>query len=125
MRILIVEDHADSRYAVERFFSRRGHVVTAAGDLKSGLQFLHDQPFDAIISDIALPDGTGYAMMSEARRDGIDALAIAVSAYGFPNDAFEGGVTGFDYHVQKPFDLEFLHSLITTTKQNNEADTSN
>jgi DNA-binding response OmpR family regulator len=118
MRILIVEDHVDSRQAVERFFSRRGHIVTAVGDLKSGLKSLHEEPFDAIISDIALPDGTGYAMMSEARRDGINTLAIAVSAYGFPGDAFEGRVTGFDYHVQKPFDFEFLHSLITATKDN-------
>jgi DNA-binding response OmpR family regulator len=121
VRILIVEDHADSRDAVERFFSRRGHVVTATGDVKSGLQYLHDQPFDAIISDIALPDGTGYAMINEARRDGINTLAIAVSAYGFPNDAFEGRVTGFDYHVPKPFDLEFLYSLITTTRRNSDA----
>jgi len=121
MRILVVEDHADTRHAVERFFAKRGHVITSAADVKSGLQFLHEKTFDAIISDIALPDGTGYALMNEARRDGIDTLAIAVSAFGFPRDAFEGRVTGFDYHVQKPFDLEFLLSLITATKLNSEA----
>jgi DNA-binding response OmpR family regulator len=118
MRILVVEDHADTRHAVERFFTKRGHVITSAADVKSGLQFLHAKTFDAIISDIALPDGTGYALMNEARRDGIDTLAIAVSAFGFPPDAFEGHVSGFDYHVQKPFDLEFLLSLITVTKLN-------
>ena len=74
--------------------------------------FFAIETFDVIISDIALPDGTGYALMSEARRNGVDALAIAVSAYGFPNDAFEGKVTGFNYHVPKPFDCAFLNSLI-------------
>ena len=116
MRILLVEDHADTRYAIERYFRRRGHVVALAGDLESATRFLQHESFDVIISDIALPDGTGYALMSEARRNGINTLAIAISAYGFPNDAFEGKVTGFDYHVPKPFDCAFLYSLVSEAK---------
>ena len=121
MRILLVEDHADTRYVLERYFNRRGHVVTSAGDLESASRFLRDQTFDAIISDIALPDGTGYALMDEARRNGIDALAIAVSAYGFPTDAFEKKVTGFNYHVPKPYDCAFLDSLINEAKHEGAA----
>ena len=112
MRILIVEDHADSRRALERYLSRRGHNVVLAEDVQSATQSLQDEQFDAIISDIALPDGTGYALMNEARRNGINAVAVAVSAYGFPNDAFEGTVTGFDYHLPKPYDCAVLVSLI-------------
>jgi CheY-like chemotaxis protein len=116
MRILLVEDHADTRYVFERYFNRRGHVVTSAGDVETASRFLRDQTFDVIISDIALPDGTGYALMNEARRNGVGALGIAISAYGFPNDAFEGKVTGFNYHVPKPFDCAFLDSLINEAK---------
>ena len=66
-------------------------------------------------------DGTGYALMDEARRNGIDALAIAVSAYGFPTDAFEKKVTGFNYHVPKPYDCAFLDSLINEAKHEGAA----
>ncbi len=112
MHILVVEDHTDTRYVLERFLTQCGYDVSVAGNLESGLKFLHAQSFDAIVSDIALPDGTGYALMSEARRRGIDALAIALSAYSYPRDVEEAKVTGFDYHLKKPFDCNQLRSLL-------------
>ena len=71
MHILIVEDHADSREQLERCLSRRDYDVTTAEDLRTGIDLLNMQQFDAIITDIALPDGTGYALISEVRRRGI------------------------------------------------------
>ena len=112
MHILVVEDHTDTRNVLERFLRQCGYDVAAAENLENGLRFLHSQPFDAIVSDIALPDGTGYALMSEARRSGIDSLAIAVSAYSYPSDVEEAKVTGFDYHLGKPFDCDQLRSLL-------------
>ena len=112
MQILVVEDHEDTRNVLERFFVRCGFDVSSAATLEEGLQFLQTKPFDAIVSDIALSDGTGYALISEARRRGIAALAIALSAYSFPADVEEAKVTGFDYHVQKPFDCAHLRSLL-------------
>jgi CheY-like chemotaxis protein len=112
MRVLIVEDHRDSRELLARCLSRRGHDVTTAADLHTGVDLLSKQSFDAIISDIALPDGTGYALMSEARRRGIHALGIAVSAYPYPSDVDEPGVTGFRYHLTKPVSCDQLCSLL-------------
>src|SRR5439155_5034000 len=84
MQVLIVEDHRDSREQLERCLARRDYDVATAGDLQTGIDFLDKERFDAIISDIALPDGTGYALISEARRRGIRALGIAVSDYTYP-----------------------------------------
>src|SRR5215472_4922786 len=75
-RVLLVEDHNDTRTVIERFLKRTGLDVLAAGDLKTALNFVEAEHFDVIISDIALPDGTGYALISEARRRGIRALGI-------------------------------------------------
>jgi CheY-like chemotaxis protein len=112
MHILVVEDHDDTRDALKRFLTRCGYDVAAAGDLKTGLDFLQTEPFDAIVSDIALPDGTGYALISEARRRGIGALAIALSAYSYPHEVEERKLTGFDYHLLKPLDCIHLRSLL-------------
>ena len=112
MRVLIVEDHQDSRELLKRCLSRRDFDVTAAGDLQTGIDLLDKAPFDAIISDIALPDGTGYALMSEARRRGIHAFSIAISAYPYPSDVDEPGVTGFRYHLMKPISCDDLSSLL-------------
>jgi CheY-like chemotaxis protein len=112
MRILIVEDHDDTRDALERFLSRCGYGVAVAADLRSALNLLQSQPFDAVISDIALPDGTGYALISEARRRGINVLAIALTAYSYPRGVDEPKITGFNYYLQKPLDCMKLRTLL-------------
>jgi CheY-like chemotaxis protein len=112
MRVLIVEDHLDSCEELERCLTRRNCRVAAAGDLQTGIDFLDKQQFDAIVSDIALPDGTGYALISEARQRGIHALCIAISGYPYPQDVNEPGATGFHYHLSKPVDCDYLYSLL-------------
>jgi CheY-like chemotaxis protein len=116
MQVLIVEDHQDSREMLERYLTRRGYDVTTAGDLQAGIDLLDEQRFDAIISDFALPDGTGYALMSEVRRRGIRALGIAISGYAYPSDVNEPGVTGFDYHLTKPVNCDRLCSLLKESR---------
>jgi hypothetical protein len=60
MRILVVEDHEDTRQVLMRLLQHWGFTVITARTLQSGLRFLQTERFDAIVSDIALPDGTGY-----------------------------------------------------------------
>jgi CheY-like chemotaxis protein len=112
VRILVVEDHEDTRGVLKRCFARSGHEVAVAEDLQSGIDRLEHDHFDVIVSDIALPDGTGYALISEARKRGIDALGIAFSAYDYPSDVEEPKATGFDYHLNKPFDSDRLFSIV-------------
>jgi CheY-like chemotaxis protein len=112
MQVLIVEDNPDSRETLERYLTRRDYDVAAAGNLRTGIDFLKEKRFDAIISDIALPDGTGYTLLNEARRRGIRALSIAMSGYPYPSEVNEPGVTGFDYHLTKPVDCDYLCSLL-------------
>jgi len=112
MRVLVVEDHEDTRAVLERLLTHCGYDFASAGTLKNGLNLLQTHRFGAIVSDIALPDGTGYALISEARRRGIDVLAIALSAYSYPDEVGEARLTGFDYHLQKPCDCTQLRSLL-------------
>ena len=116
MQVLIVEDDQDSREQLERCLTRRDYDVATAGDLQTGVDFLDKHQFDAIISDIALLDGTGYALISEARRRGIRALGIAVSGYPYPSDVNEPGATGFNHHLTKPIDCDHLCSLLKESR---------
>ena len=122
MRVLVLEDHEDTRVVLERFVTRCGYDVLSAGTLKNGLNLLQTHRFGAIVSDIALPDGTGYALISEARRRGIDALAIALSAYSYPEEVREARLTGFDYHLKKPCDCTQLRSLLEKAAASYQSD---
>jgi DNA-binding response OmpR family regulator len=112
MRILLVEDHPDTRHVLARLLTHWGFDVFSAENLQGGLDQLDRQPVDAIVSDIGLPDGTGYALISEVRRRGDNVLAIALSGYGFPTEVKVSKQTGFDHHLSKPFDCQELRSLL-------------
>jgi CheY-like chemotaxis protein len=113
MRILVVEDHQDTRQVLVGLLTRWGYIVSAADTLKSGLTKLESEPpVDVILSDIALPDGTGYALVSEARRRGKRVLAIALSGYTYPSDVHIAKLTGFDHHLSKPCDCASLRSIL-------------
>ena len=111
---MIVEDNPDSRETLKRYLTRRDYDVAAAGDLREGIKFLNKERFDAIISDIMLPDGTGYTLINEARRLGMRALGIAMSGFPYPSNVEEPGITGFDYHLTKPVDCDHLCSLLAS-----------
>lgn len=113
MQILVVEDHADTRNVLTRLLTRWGYDVLSADSLKEGLERLNTEPqIDVIVSDIALPDGTGYALVSEARRQGKRLLAIALSGYAYPSDVKVAKLTGFDHHLSKPCDCHYLRTLL-------------
>src|SRR5437868_450400 len=112
MRILVVEDHQATRQVLTRLLTRWGFEVAAAENFRSGLNRLETEPIDVLLSDIALPDGTGYALVSEARRRGKQLLAIALSGYSYPSEVKIAKLTGFDHHLSKPCDCHHLRSLL-------------
>ncbi|MEY2438702.1 MAG: hypothetical protein QOI34_87 [Verrucomicrobiota bacterium] len=112
MRILVVEDHADTRQVLTNLLTHWGFDVSPAGTLQSGLNRLETESIDVILSDIALPDGTGYALIQEARRRGKEVLAIALSGYNYPAEIEIAKLTGFDHHLSKPCDCQQLRSLL-------------
>jgi DNA-binding response OmpR family regulator len=115
MRVLLVEDHEESREVLARLMRHWGFEVITAETLEAAVNVLGVQ-YDAIISDIALPDGSGYALISEAKRRQNNVLAIALSGYSSPMDVQIGKMAGFDHHLTKPFDCEQIRSLLATVR---------
>jgi DNA-binding response OmpR family regulator len=122
MRILVVEDHRETLDMLTRLLSRWGFDAVPADTLEGGLNRLATEPIDVILSDIGLPDGTGYALVSEARRRGKQVLAIALSGYSYPSEVTIAKLTGFDHHLSKPCDCHHLRCLLEE-KNHREAST--
>jgi CheY-like chemotaxis protein len=116
-RVLVVEDHGDSREVLARLLRHWGAEVVTAVNLASALDLL-DTTFDAIIADIGLPDGSGYAVINEAKRRHKNVLGIALSGYASPIDVDIGKMAGFDHHLTKPFDCEEIRSLLAISASN-------
>src|SRR5205807_9212601 len=87
MRILVVEDQQDTRQVLTGLLRRWGYDVFPADSLKSGMdRLVTEPPIDVILSDIGLPDGSGYALVSEARPRGTRALPIALAGHRCPSE---------------------------------------
>jgi CheY-like chemotaxis protein/anti-sigma regulatory factor (Ser/Thr protein kinase) len=111
LRILLVDDHQDTCAALERLLVRRGHLVATAHTLRSALESAVHSQFDLLISDVALPDGTGLDLMMQLRAiSGIP--GIAISGFGNNGDIEKSLQAGFSAHLVKPIKLEKLEGAI-------------
>jgi two-component system CheB/CheR fusion protein len=115
LRLLLVEDHADTAEAMACLLEAKGYVVRVAGSLAAAHQAIEADPgFDLVISDLGLPDGTGIDLMSELSR-GYGLPGIALSGYGMEDDVRRSREAGFKAHLTKPVSLEALEEAIRAT----------
>jgi two-component system, NtrC family, response regulator PilR len=68
MDILFVEDHDESRTVISKILAGCGHHVTPAASIEEALRLLTIRRFDVLVSDISLPDGSGFELVAEAKK---------------------------------------------------------
>lgn len=110
MRILLVEDHEDTNRSLTNLLRRRGYQVQSALNFQSALDVSANEEFDVLISDLALPDGSGIDLMQKLSSR--PALRIALTGFGMEDDIRKSYEAGFQHHLVKPIDLNKLDSLI-------------
>jgi len=111
LRILVVEDHADTLQVLARLLDHFGHKISVADTAHSALQFLQSTAFDVILSDIVLPDGSGYDIVSQAKQKQA-VKAVALSGLDREEDIRRGKEAGFDFHLSKPVDFHELRTVL-------------
>jgi signal transduction histidine kinase len=111
MRILLVEDHEPTRTALTHLLTDRDCKVLAAKSVAEAQALAQQQTFDLVVSDIGLPDGNGYALMSEL-RDNFGLKGIALTGYGMEQDVARGQNAGFVAYLIKPVRVEYLEKAL-------------
>jgi CheY-like chemotaxis protein len=110
-RLLLVEDHDITRTTIDRLLTRRGYEVKSASCSKDAVQLAMANAFDLVISDIGLPDGDGYALMKDLRKQ-YGLRGIALTGYGMEDDIERGRDAGFVAHLTKPVDVQKLAAVL-------------
>jgi PAS domain S-box-containing protein len=111
LRILLVEDHEDTRQIFRMILTQKGHSVQTAATAKAALTLADNHPFDLVISDLGLPDISGTDLM-RILRERYSLRGVAVSGYGMDKDIRESKSAGFDYHLTKPADPAKVDQLL-------------
>jgi PAS domain S-box-containing protein len=111
LRILFVEDHADTARVLGRILQTAGFDVSHANSLVNARELANSRRFDLVISDVGLPDGSGLDLMRGLReKQGL--TGIALSGFGTDDDVAASTAAGFAEHITKPVDWERLKSAI-------------
>jgi signal transduction histidine kinase len=109
--LLVVDDHHDTCIGMKMLLERRGYRITLAHTAGQAIEQAQQQEFDLLISDIGLPDRSGYDLMRELRAKK-SMRGIALSGYGMENDITKARAAGFSEHLTKPINFDRLDEAI-------------
>ena len=115
-RILLVEDHEQTRATLTQLLQRRGHTVATVATTEAARERAARGDCDLIISDLGLPDGDGHKLMSDL-QGAYGLSGIALSGYGMEDDIRRSRDSGFFMHLTKPVDIRVLESAIASAPQ--------
>jgi signal transduction histidine kinase/ActR/RegA family two-component response regulator len=106
LRVLLVDDEADSRSVVARLLARAGVEVSEAASAEEASEILGSWEADLLISDIAMPGEDGYSLLRRLRASPEERLrhlpALAFTAFARPEDEQQAVQAGFTQHLAKP-----------------------
>ena len=114
MRILVVDDSADTVEMLQTLLEMDGALVSTAGGGPEALQILEEKSFDVILSDISMPDMDGFELLSRLRKlpNGADVPVLALTGFGRAEDVERATSEGFFSHITKPVDVSAIVTML-------------
>jgi CheY-like chemotaxis protein/nitrogen-specific signal transduction histidine kinase len=115
-RILVVDDNEDSAEVTAILLRLEGHEVTVAHSGPAAIEQIPAALPDILLLDIGLPEMDGYELARHLRNmpETRNAIFIALTGYGRPDDRQNSKSAGYDHHLVKPIEPEELLALIAT-----------
>ncbi len=113
LRVLVVDDDADSNAVVRALLTSFGAEVRTATSAGEALVIAGEWHPDVLVTDLEMPGEDGYALVRQLRAAG-GVPAVALTAYTAASDRVRVHAAGFHAHVAKPFDPAQLASAVET-----------
>jgi signal transduction histidine kinase/DNA-binding response OmpR family regulator len=116
LRILVVDDEADSRELVATILKRSGGEVRCSPSAADAIQTFKEWQPDLLVSDLAMPNEDGFALLKKVRnlksKRARQIPAVALSAYASDEDRALSLAKGFQMHLTKPIEPDNLVTSI-------------
>ena len=106
-RILLVEDDRDVRPLLEHIMLGEGLDVTTSETAANAIALLDSQPFDLVVADVNLPDGSGLRVADKAKGAGVSALVVT----GHGLTLQPGALASYDYLLKPLRPKELLDAI--------------
>jgi CheY-like chemotaxis protein len=110
----VVDDDPDARELIAMALRQAGARVTSVDSVSEAFTTLGRTKPDAVVTDIAMPNASGYDLVRRLRTDPANAAmpVVAITAYDRVEDRERAMAEGFDAHVGKPFDPRAVVGLL-------------
>jgi signal transduction histidine kinase len=116
LRVVVADDQEDSRDLIDYLLTQQGAVVTGAASAAEAFAAVREHPPDVLLSDIEMPDESGYAFIGRVRalapEEGGAVPAAAMTAHGSREDRERALAAGFQRHLPKSFQPADLYALV-------------
>ena len=122
MYILVIEDNPDLVANLYDYLEPKGYIVDAAYDSRSGMQFIQDKVYDAIVLDLTLPGLDGLEVCRRIRDAGVNTPVLMLTARDTLDDKLNGFSAGTDDYLVKPFALQELEARLRALVRRSRGD---
>lgn len=112
MRILVVDDHEETRALLVRNLELAGHGVKAVETRAEAFTLLESSPFDVVVLDVMLPDGSGIELCTQLREANLLVPILLLTARVDVRSRVQGLEAGADDYLGKPFALSELRARV-------------
>ena len=113
-RLLVVDDEPDLRTLYEMTLLREGYTLDSAGTVEDAQELLSARRYDAVITDMRLPDGSGLDILRWLEQQGRGERALVITAYGSAENAVEALKAGAYDYLTKPVDLRQFRMVVAS-----------
>ena len=113
-KILVVDDEPGVRETLQILFRREGYDVAIAAGYKLALEAIRQspQPFPVVLTDLAMPDGSGLDVLAAAKQRSASTEVILLTAHSSVDNAISAMRSGAYDFITKPFDHSELAALV-------------
>ncbi|NVB38137.1 response regulator [Pseudenhygromyxa sp. WMMC2535] len=112
IRVLVVDDEVNLRFAVERGLRKAGHHADSASTVRQAIERLRSQPYDTVITDLRMPGGDGLELIQWLGSYSPSTKILVVSAYITPDFRQEYENQGAIGILEKPIEIAKLIELV-------------
>ena len=117
LKVLVVDDEEMLRNLLARILEREGYSVSTASGGKQALACLEKSDFQIMVSDVKMPEISGFELLKEAKQKFPRLAVVMMTAFGDENTVEQALGLGADGYVAKPFKSNELTSEIARARQ--------
>ena len=111
-RILIIEDEKSLKEVLRILLEEEGYEITAASNGLEGMDYIENDIFDLVVTDIKMPKADGFEVLKKVKGIAPSTIVIMITAFGTTESTIEAMKLGAYDYIHKPFKIDEIRHVI-------------